>query len=119
MVQPPSHPLQVVAGGMIPTIMVSSPAAETTLSASPRSTPRVSTSSANVAGGDVCKVIQQCPLSSPNTALIGADSSWALRCAKIPDYGVQEHIAFACAPFFEGIESWSQYKKRRHTWEEH
>ena len=38
--------------------------------------------------------------------------------AKIPDYGVQEHIVFACAPFFEGIESRSQYEKRRHTWEE-
>ena len=38
--------------------------------------------------------------------------------AKIPDYGVQEHIAFTCAPFFEGIESWSQYEERRHTWEE-
>ena len=57
---------------MIPTIMVSSSAVETTLSASPRSTPRVSTSSANVARGDVPRVIEQCPLSSPNTALIGA-----------------------------------------------
>ena len=57
---------------MIPTIMVSSSAAETTLSALPRSTPRVSTSSANVARGDVWRVIQQCPPSSPNAALIGA-----------------------------------------------
>ena len=39
--------------------------------------------------------------------------------ANIPDYGVREHIAFACAPFFEGIESGSQYEKRRHTQEEH
>ena len=31
--------------------------------------------------------------------------------AKIPDYGVCEHIAFICAPFFEGIESQSQYEK--------
>ena len=39
--------------------------------------------------------------------------------AKIPDYGVWKLIAFACAPFFEGIESQSQYEERRHTWEEH
>ena len=38
------------------------------------------------------------------------------RGAKIPDYGVWEHIAFACAPFFEEIESQSQYEKRRHRW---
>ena len=31
--------------------------------------------------------------------------------AKIPDYGVHKHIAFICAPFFEGIESWFQYEK--------
>ena len=71
MVEPPSHPSQVVVGGMIPTITVSSSAAETTLSALPRLTPMVSTSSANVTG-DVHKVIQQHPLSSPNTVLIGA-----------------------------------------------
>ena len=71
-VESPSHSSQVVAGGMIPTIMVSSSAVEAILSASPRLTPRVSTSSANVTGGDVCKVIQQHPLSSPNIALIGA-----------------------------------------------
>ena len=39
--------------------------------------------------------------------------------AKIPDYGVCEHIAFVCAPFFEGIESQSQYGKRRHKQEEY
>ena len=33
---------------------------------------------------------------------------------KIPDYGVCEHIAFICAPFFQGIESRSKYEKRRH-----
>ena len=38
--------------------------------------------------------------------------------AKILDYGVCKHIAFICAPFFEGIESQSQYEKRRHRWEE-
>ena len=30
--------------------------------------------------------------------------------AKIPDYGVQEHIAFVCMPFLEGIESCLQYE---------
>ena len=34
--------------------------------------------------------------------------------AKIPDYGVWDHIAHVCAPFFEGIESRFQYKNRRH-----
>ena len=71
-VEPPSHSSQLVVGGMIPTITVSLSAVETTLSASPRLTPRVSTSSANVARGDVQRVIQQHPLSSPNTVLIGA-----------------------------------------------
>ena len=38
--------------------------------------------------------------------------------AKIPDYGVQDHIAYICAPFFQGIESRSQYENRRCWWEE-
>ena len=38
--------------------------------------------------------------------------------AKIPDYGVQDHIAHICAPFFQGIEGRSQYEIRRHRWEE-
>ena len=37
---------------------------------------------------------------------------------KILDYGVCDHIAHICAPFFEGIESRSQYENRRHRWEE-
>ena len=56
---------------MIPTVTVSSSAAEMTLSALP-TTPRVSTSCANVAGRDVCRVIQQHPHSSPNRVLAGA-----------------------------------------------
>ena len=46
--------------------------------------------------------------------------SWMhLNCGvKIPDYGVQDHIAFVSAPFFQGIESHSQYKQRRKRWEE-
>ena len=31
---------------------------------------------------------------------------------KIPDYGVWDHIAQVCTPFFQGIESWSQYEDR-------
>ena len=33
--------------------------------------------------------------------------------AKIPDYGVCDHITHVCSPFFEGIESRSQYENRR------
>ena len=57
---------------MIPTVTVSSSAAEMTLLASPTTAPRVSTSCANVAGRDVCRVIQQHPHSSPKRALAGA-----------------------------------------------
>ena len=32
--------------------------------------------------------------------------------AKIPDYGVWDHVALICTPFFKGIESRSQYKTR-------
>ena len=53
----PSYSSQVVAGGMIPTVTVSSSAAEMTLLASPTTAPRVSTSCANVAGRDVHRVI--------------------------------------------------------------
>ena len=68
----PSHSFQVVVGRMIPTVTVSSSAAEMTLSALPTTAPRVSTSCANVAGRDVCRVIQQHPHSSPNRVLAGA-----------------------------------------------
>ena len=53
----PSHSSQVVAGGRIPTVTVSSSAAEMTLSVSPTMAPRVSTSCANVAGRDVHRVV--------------------------------------------------------------
>ena len=56
-VETPFHSSQVVVGGMIPTITVSSSAVETTLSASPRLTLRISTSSASMTGGDVQRVI--------------------------------------------------------------
>ena len=38
--------------------------------------------------------------------------------AKIPNYGVWDHIAHVCAPFFQGIEGRSQYEIRRHQQEE-
>ena len=53
----PSCSSQVVAGRMIPTVTVSSSAAETTLFALPTTAPRVSTSCANVAGRDFHRVI--------------------------------------------------------------
>ena len=56
-------------------VTVSSSAVETTLSASPMMAPRLSTSSANVPGGDVHRVICQCPHSFPNRALAGAGVS--------------------------------------------
>ena len=68
----PSRSSQVVVGGRIPTVTISSSTAETTLLASPTMAPRVSTSCANVTGGDVHKVICQCLHSSPNRALAGA-----------------------------------------------
>ena len=36
------------------------------------------------------------------------------RRAKIPDYGVWDHIVQVCTPFFQGIESCSQYEIRQH-----
>ena len=38
--------------------------------------------------------------------------------AKIPDYGVWDHIALVCRPFFRAIEGRSQYEARRRRWEE-
>ena len=40
------------------------------------------------------------------------------RVAKIPDYGVWDHIALVCGPFFGSIESHSQYEARRRRREE-
>ena len=36
------------------------------------------------------------------------------RTARIPDYGVRDHIALVCGPFFTLVESRSQYEARRH-----
>ena len=46
-------------------------AAETTLSSLPNTAPRISTSSSNITGEDVCRVIHQYLTSSPNRALAG------------------------------------------------
>ena len=81
-VEPPAHLSWVVTGGTVPTITVSSSVAETTLSALPRSSPRVSTSSAGAAGRDVWRAIQQCPLASLNTALVRAGVGWGSVMAK-------------------------------------
>ena len=40
------------------------------------------------------------------------------RAAKILDYGVRNHMALVCTPFFRTVESRSQYEARRHRWEE-
>ena len=40
------------------------------------------------------------------------------RAAKIPDYGVRDHIALVCGPFFASVESRSQYEARRRRREE-
>ena len=37
---------------------------------------------------------------------------------KIPDYGVRDHIALVCGPFFASVESCSQYEARRRRREE-
>ena len=55
----------------MPTVTVLSSTAETTLSSSPNMAPRISTSSSNVTGGDVHRVIQQHLTSSPNRVLAG------------------------------------------------
>ena len=71
-VEPPAHSSHVVMGGMVPTVTISLSAAETTLSALPRLSPRVSTSSTSTVGRDVWRVIQQHPPTSANKALVWA-----------------------------------------------
>ena len=74
----PSRSSQVVVGGRIPTVTVSSATAETTLSASPNTAPRISTSCSNVTGGDIHRVIWQHPHSPSNKTLAGAGVSRGL-----------------------------------------
>ena len=58
MVGSTSHSSRVVMGEKMQIVTVFPSTAETTLSSSPTTAPRVSTSSSNVIGGDVCRVIQ-------------------------------------------------------------
>ena len=71
-VGPLSCSSRVVAGRRVPTVTVSSSAAETTLSSSPNMAPRLSTSCTNVTGGDMHRVIWQHLHSPPNRTLAGA-----------------------------------------------
>ena len=68
----PSCSSRVVVGERMPTVTVFPSAAKTILSSSPNTAPRISTSSSNVTGGDVHRVIWQNPASSPNRALAGS-----------------------------------------------
>ena len=67
-----SRSSRVVTGERMQIVTVFPSAAETTLSSSPNTAPRISTSSSNVTGGDVHRVIWQNPASSPNRALAGS-----------------------------------------------
>ena len=71
-VEPPAHSSHIVTGGMVPTITISLSVVETTLSALPRLSPRVSSSSTSTVGRDVQRVIQQHPPTSANKALVQA-----------------------------------------------
>ena len=73
-----SHSSRVVMGERMQIVTVFPSAAETNLSSSPNMAPRISTSSSNMTGGDVRRVIQQNPASSPSRVLVG---SGAGRCA--------------------------------------
>ena len=64
-----SHSSRVVTGERMQIVTVFPSTAETTLSSSPNMAPRISTSSSNVTGGDVCRVIRQNLASSPNRTL--------------------------------------------------
>ena len=65
----PSHSSRVVVGGTMQIVTVFPSAAKTILSSSPNTAPRISTSSSNMTGGDVHRVIWQNLASSPNRAL--------------------------------------------------
>ena len=67
-----SHSSRVVTGERMQIVTVFPSAAKTTLSSLPNTAPRISTSSSNVTGGDVHRVIWQNPASSPNRALAGS-----------------------------------------------
>ena len=72
MVGSASHSSRVVTGEKMQIVTVFPSAAETTLSSSPTTAPRISTSSSNITGGDVRRVIRQDPAPSPNEVLAGS-----------------------------------------------
>ena len=67
-----SRSSRVVTGERMQIVTVFPSAAETTLSSSPTTAPRISTSSSNVTGEDVRRVIWRDPASSPNRVLAGS-----------------------------------------------
>ena len=72
MVGSTSHSSRVVTGEGMQIVTVFPSAAETTLSLLPTTAPRISTSSSNVTGGDVHRVIRRDPAPSPNRVLAGS-----------------------------------------------
>ena len=72
MVGSTSRSTRVVTGEKMQIVTVFPSAAETTLSSSPTTAPGVSTSSSNVIGGDVHRVIRRDPAPSPNRVLAGS-----------------------------------------------
>ena len=67
-----SRSSRVVMGERMQIVTVFPSAAETSLSSLPTTAPRISTSSSNVTGGDVHRVIRWDPASSPNRVLAGS-----------------------------------------------
>ena len=67
-----SHSSRVVMGERMQIVTVFPSTAETTLSSSPTTAPRISTSSSNVTGGDVRRVIRRDLAPSPNRVLAGS-----------------------------------------------
>ena len=72
MVGSTSHLSRVVMGERMQIMTVFPSAADTTLSSSATTAPRISTSSSNVVEGDVCRVIRRDQAPSPNKVLAGS-----------------------------------------------
>ena len=72
MVRSTSHSSRVVTGERMQITTVFPSAADTTLSSSATTAPRISTSSSNVVEGDVCRVIRRDQAPSPNKVLAGS-----------------------------------------------
>ena len=72
MVGSASHSSRVVTGERMQITTVFPSAADTTLSSSATTAPRISTSSSNIVEGDVCRVIRRDQAPSPNKVLAGS-----------------------------------------------